>query len=229
MKVIRIACWLITSMIPLAATDAALLGFEEDFQDGHTANWGGGSERYTPVSTGGAGGTLDGFLEVANDTETKNLGVFNSQAEYTGNLTSEGVTGFSFWLKDTGDDDNLEIHVGVGTALMNIWFSQDGFLPSETDWEKFSVDITDSSKWTQTQGSGTFENAINNSNRLLFRHDSPPLETGPEKVNSEFGIDRIRVVPEASTFPLLLLGFVIFRFSRLAVVKKRSKQEPKTS
>ena len=84
---------------------------------------------------------------------------------------------------------------------MNIWFSQDGFLPSETDWEKFSVDITDSSKWTQTQGSGTFENAINNSNRLLFRHDSPPLETGPEKVNSEFGIDRIRVVPEASTFP----------------------------
>lgn len=225
MKIFRITCWLITSIIPLAVTDAAILGFEEDFNGGDTANWGGGSERYTAVSTGGVGGGLDGFLEVANDTGTGNLGGSNSQVEFTGDLISDGVTKFSFWLKDIGDDDDLEIHVGVGEAFANVWFSQDGFLPSESDWEKFSVDIIDSSKWTQTKGSGTFADAISNSNRLVFRHDLSPLESRPDLISGEFGIDRIRVVPETNTLPLLLLGFVIFRFRCLTVARAPSRQQ----
>jgi nitrite reductase (NO-forming) len=184
---------------------AATIGFVEDFNSG-PGGWGGGSESYIVMPSGGAGGAGDGYLEVANITFPENLGTRNREADYVGDLTSDGVTGFAFALNDTGSDDPLEIHVGIGVAFGNFWLSVDGFSPPEGRWQQFQVDITDPSKWVQIIGKGTFAEAVSNSDRLLFRHDLPPFVQEPEAIMADFGIDRITVLPEPSAWLTLLVG-----------------------
>jgi hypothetical protein len=43
---------------------------------------------------------------------------------------------------DTGADNNLEIHVGIGIPTLNFWLSVQGFTPPDGLWHKFSVDVT---------------------------------------------------------------------------------------
>ncbi|MCH7814638.1 MAG: hypothetical protein IID40_11530, partial [Planctomycetes bacterium] len=164
----------------------AVPGFTEDFNSGF-GGFGGGSN-YTLMSSGGVGGAADAYLGVFTTFPAK-LGTRSASADLTGDLSGNGVTGFSFWLNDVGEDDPLEIHVGVGTTHTNFWISTAGFLPPENSWGQFSVDLTDASGWVQIMGSGTFASAIQSSNRLLFRHDEPPLDQFPPSIQGDFGLD----------------------------------------
>jgi len=193
---------------------AAELGFTTDFNSGTTEGWGGGSEVYEPLPSGGVGGSDDGYLRVGNETFPGFLGVRSLEPEYTGNLLADGVTGFSFWLRDVGPNDNTEIHVGVGTALINFWIYTIGFQPPDDGWTEYTVDITSSANWVRIHGSGTFANALQNSDRLLFRHDVAPFGPNPPAIQADFGIDRIKVLPEPGGLGLLALGGLL-TFRRL--------------
>ena len=177
---------------------AALPGFLQDF----TANTGGfmGGSTVTRPLTDGVGGSSDPYIQISEVLPAQ-LGAFTTGANFTGNLTADGVTGFSFYLSDTGADDNHEIHVGVGTAMSNFWQSLQGFNPPDGSWQKFSVDITDESQWVQIIGTGTFADALAASNRLHFRHDLAPFVQVPDSTSGEFAVDRVRVLPVAPRVP----------------------------
>jgi hypothetical protein len=175
-----------------ARARSATPGFTEDFAAG-TAGFGGGST-VTHVASGGVGGASDPYLEISNAIPGF-LGTRTQAAPFTGNLAADGVTGFSFWLQDTGADDDLEIHVGVGIAFSNFWLSIEGFEPPDGRWHRFTVDLVHEADWVQIIGSGTFAQAIASSDRLLFRHDVPPLGQFPDAVAADFGLDRISALP----------------------------------
>ena len=174
-----------------APAGAVTPGFVEDFTGG-VAGFGGGST-VTLVSSGGVGGAGDPYITISN-AGVSNLGAFSQSANFIGNLTASGVTGYSFWLRDTGADDPLEIHVGVGTPT-NFWLSFFGFQPPTGSWQQFSVDVSSPSQWVQIIGTGTFSAALTGSDRLLFRHDVAPLIQNPNAIAADFGLDRIQVLP----------------------------------
>jgi len=177
---------------------AATPGFVEDFGAG-TAGFGGGST-VTHVASGGVGGASDGYIQISNSLSS-NLGAFSTSADLVGNLPADGVTGYTFWLRDTGANDNHTIHVGIGVAFTNFWLSVPGFVPPDGQWQQFSVDLTDPSQWVQIIGTGTFQDALAASTHLLFRHDLPPLVQAPDPASGDFGLDRIQVLPVPAALP----------------------------
>lgn len=174
------------------AAGAAEPGFTEDFNDGNTAGFISFAV-LDNISTGGVGGDEDGYLRTTRPVPER-LGAHSAQPSFTGQLLAEGVTGYSFWLNDVGDDEDLEIHVGVGRMFINFWMCLDGFEPPENEWQHFHVDITDSSCWVQLQGVGSFEEAVAMTDRLLFRHDLLPIEQEPDLIEGDYGVDRITVL-----------------------------------
>lgn len=183
-----------------SAVHAAQVGYVQDFNSGN-GGFGGNSSSYVVVPTGGVGGDGDGFLEVTN-TFPSNLGARTTAAEFTGNLTADGVTGFAFWLKDTDNFDDLEIHVGVGSSFLNFWIYTVPFFATG-DWTEHVADLSDTANWVQTIGSGTFADALANSDRLLIRYDLPPFMQDPDNKAGDFAIDRVTVLPEPSSLALL--------------------------
>jgi hypothetical protein len=179
-----------------APAGAATPGFVEDFTAG-SAGFSGGST-VTHVGSGGVGGAADPYISISNSLAA-HLGSFSTDANLVGNLPADGVTGYTFWLRDTGADDNLEIHVGVGAPSSNFWLSIPGFAPPNASWQQFAVDLNNPSQWVQIIGAGTFQNALASSSRLLFRHDVPPLTQFPNPIAAGFGLDRIQVLPEPQT------------------------------
>jgi hypothetical protein len=188
---------LVSSLFLAASSLAATPGFLQDFA-ANAGGFTGGSTVTRPLSDG-VGGSSDPYIQISEAAPAQ-LGAFTTGANFTGNLTADGVTGFSFYLRDTGANDNHEIHVGVGRQV-NFWQSIQGFNPPDGSWQKFSVDITDPSQWVQIIGTGTFEDALATTDRLLFRHDLPPFVQSPDSASGEFGLDRVRVLPVAPGVP----------------------------
>ena len=182
-----------------AVARAATPGFVEDF----TTNTGGfaGGSTVTRVTSGGVGGAGDPFLEVKTSMPSQFLGTFSQAPDLNGNLPADGVTGYSFWLRDTGADQNLEIHVGVGIPFANFWQSLQGFAPPTGSWQQFTVDLTQPNQWVQIIGSGTFADALAGSTNLLFRHDLAPYIQQPDPIAADFGLDRIQVLPVPAELP----------------------------
>jgi hypothetical protein len=203
---------------------AATPGFEEDFGAG-VGGFGGGST-VTHVGSGGVGGAADPYIAISN-AASGFLGSNSTAADLVGDLPADGVTGYSFWLRDTGADHSLEIHVGVGASFSNFWLSVPGFSPPDGSWQQFSVDLTDSGQWVQIIGSGTFEDALAASDRLLFRHDVPPLVQSPNAIAADFGLDRIQVLPAPAAAPALsapaqgVLALLLFALAGLVVERRR--------
>jgi hypothetical protein len=198
----RLSSLVLASIAALAAPAfAATPGFVEDFSAG-TGGFGVMGSTVTHVTTGGVGGAADPYISISNAASAQ-LGSFSTAADLNGNLPADGVTGYSFWLRDTGADNNHEIHVGVGIVFTNFWLSIPGFTPPDGSWQQFSVDITNPSQWVQIIGPGTFQDALAASDRLLFRHDLPPLVQQPNFASGDFGLDRIQVLPAPASVPTI--------------------------
>jgi hypothetical protein len=191
---------LCTAALAANSAVAATPGFEEDFSAGTGGFGAGGGSTVTHVTSGGVGGAGDPYIAISNAAPAL-LGSFSTAPDLVGNLPADGVTGYSFWLRDTGADDNLEIHVGVGVAFANFWLSVPGFVPPDGSWQQFTVDLTDPGQWVQIIGTGTFQAALAASDRLLFRHDTPPLTQFPPSIAADFGLDRIQVLPVPAGVP----------------------------
>lgn len=220
----RFALTLVAIGACAARAGAATPGFVEDFTAGSAGFQ--PSSTVTHVASGGVGGAGDPYIQISSDPLTGFVAAFSAVAEVTGNLPADGVTGYSFWLRDTGANDDLEIHVGVGIAFVNVWLSIPGFNPPDGQWQRFGVDLTDPSQWVQIIGSGTFQEALAGSNRLLFRHDVPPLVQLPEAVVGEFGLDRITVlprkVPSLATWGGSVLAAALLAVGALGLARRRA-------
>lgn len=223
---------LLSGIFLVAPAFAATPGFEQDFGTDTGGFGDGGGSIVTLVPSGGVGGAADPYVSISN-ASVSFLGSFSTDPKLVGDLPADGVTGYSFWLRDTGANDNVEIHVGVGTAFTNFWLSIPGFSPPDDSWQQFSVDLTDPSQWVQIIGTGTFEAALAASDRLLFRHDVPPLVQNPNAIAADFGLDRILVlpapseVPSASTPGRAVLGLLLVALAG-AALKRRLTFPPTT-
>jgi hypothetical protein len=205
---------MVPSFLATAVANSAIVGYVEDFPpERGTAGFFSGANLSNP-GTGGVGGSGDGFLLISL-ASPGNFGAATDRMEFTGNLLADGVTGFSFFLNDVGTDEDFEIHVGIGTPATSFWLYTQGFRPPENTWQEFFVDVTQESLWTRIQGTGTFQSALQNSQRLLFRHDLPPLVGSPDPIAGDLGIDRITVLPEpTSAVPLLVAGLLLYARKR---------------
>src|SRR5262249_38083195 len=150
--------------------------------------WGGGSALSNP-GTGGYQGAGDGFLLVSNSVAT-NFGTKSNGAEYLGNWIAAGITQVHVRLSNLATADALEIHFGIGRgqfqAPNNFWQYNVGFTPPVGAWGEFVVDLT-SANWTQTQGSGTFADALQNVETIHLRHDLAPYQQSPDPGQGDFG------------------------------------------
>lgn len=186
-----LACLLLASP-SLAGDPGAVLHFD----GGNVFGLDSGQSTIVGALDGGAGGAGNGYAVLSTlGGDPANLGANVFLAEFTGNLTTSGITGFAFWLRDVGADEPIEVRVGFGTAFSNVWLSNERFTPPANGWQRFEVDVTDQSKWTRIKGNGSFANAKANCNRLVFRHDTGTPTEFPEKIVGDFGIDRITALP----------------------------------
>src|SRR5262249_27466404 len=84
----------------------------------------------------------------------------------------------------------------------NYWETVAGFVPPDGKWQKFRVDLTEPSQWVQIVGTGTFQSAVAATDRVLFRHDVPPLMQAPDPVAADFGLDRVEALPAPAPVPV---------------------------
>ena len=217
---------LLSSIFLAAPAFAATPGFVQDFTTNTGGFGAGGGSVVTRVTSGGVGGATDPYISISNPT-VNFLGSFSTDPNLVGNLPADGVTGYSFWLRDTGANNNLEIHVGVGIAFSNFWLSVPGFSPPDGSWQQFTVDLTNPSQWVRIIGSGTFQAALAASDRLLFRHDVPPLTMNPDSIAADFGLDRIQVLPAPAGVPAVsapgraVLGLLLAALAGIAIHRRQ--------
>lgn len=177
-----------------AASRASDLGALAHFSDLDKHGFGSSQSSVTNIPSGGVAGVGDGWLEIALNFPA-NLGAQTQHAEFIGPHVSSGATGVTFWLRDTGADDSLEIHVGVGQAGGTVYFSTQGFDPPGDRWQRYHVSFSDPSAWTRTKGTGSLLTALETADRLIFRHDTAPLTAMPNDKVGDFGVDRIAITP----------------------------------
>jgi len=201
-RTVRAAGVVVALAVSGGAAQAVQPGFVENFTSG-LGGFGGGSQSYSNPGTGGVGGAGDGFLEIGNQFAGR-LGGRSTASQYAGDYQADGVHAISFFLKDTGADDELGIYVGVGNRG-NFWVAG-GFAPAEDVWTKYSVNLFNQAAWTQIIGSGSFDDALANADRILFRHDLPPIFQSPDSLAGDFGVDRIRLIPAPGAAWLALAG-----------------------
>ncbi|MFO0973380.1 MAG: hypothetical protein U1A27_08095 [Phycisphaerae bacterium] len=187
---------------------AALPGSIEDFSTGLGGFF---SQSIRWVSSGGVGGAGDGYAEPFRDLFAGNLGATSADPLFTGSLIADGVTGYEFWLNDTGADDPLSIHMAIGVAQVNVWMNINGISPPLHQWQQYTIDFSNPSDWVQIQGSDSFADALALTDRLLIRHDLAPYSQVPDSIIGDFGLDRVRVLPEPATALLALCGAALVR------------------
>ncbi|MEM1330967.1 MAG: PEP-CTERM sorting domain-containing protein [Planctomycetota bacterium] len=183
-------------------------GFFEDFDSGTGGfgfNPGQSSVEITNPGTGGVGGAGDGFLSVETTSNDQLAARAVNAQQYQGDYLAAGVTSISFWLRDLGQQDAAIIRVGLGARQGNFWVSNRSWDATD-DWQRFGVELTDASQWTQIIGSGSFEDALRNADALQFRHAVLPDGRRPDSLAGSFGVDRIALVPAPSAVAGLLLA-----------------------
>jgi hypothetical protein len=178
-----------TALLGIAYADPPV-GFTETWSGTSTQNWGGGSSVTNPGSGGGgAGGAGDGYLLVATPG-VGHLGARSNGAPYVGDWRSAGIEFVRFSINDVGTDEPLEIHFAIGNGS-NFWQSNVAISPPENAWGEVTIDLTAADNFTQILGTGTFDAALHNVDRIHFRHDLAPFAQTPDSIQGDFGIDNL--------------------------------------
>jgi hypothetical protein len=186
---------LLLAILPSPAPAGPTVGFIEHWSGTATDGWT-SSDFFNNPGTGGVLGAGDGFLlfTTPGPTAIKNLGVMSSGAEYTGNWLAAGITQVRFWVNDVGNPNPLEIHLALGDGqLGNFWQYNPGFIPAQDTWTPFVVDLTSAAAFTHiiNENAGTFDQALQNVNRILIRHDRAPYTQSPDTISADVGIDEL--------------------------------------
>lgn len=197
-RAIAVAVALMLAGFGSASADP-VFGFREDWAGTDVNGWAGGGAFGAILSNPGTGGTLgsgDGFLLI-DQAANGNFGARSTGSEYIGNWMLSGIEQVRVWLNDVDQPDNFEIHFCIGNAA-NFWQYNTGFVPPNGTWMEFPVDLGDPSKFTQIIGSGTYAQALQNVDRILFRNDHAPYIRDPDPTHGTLGIDRVYLTAVAT-------------------------------
>lgn len=186
-------------LLLVRSAPAAQFGFLESFSGAGTGGWGGGTPSTNPGS-GGVGGSGDGYL-LLDTNFASNFGVRNSSAPYFGDWNAAGITQVSFYLNDVGTDESFEFHLLVSDpdgSFGTSWQYNTGFEPPNGSWQRYTVDLTDASKWTRIRGSSSLQTVLSDVGTLHFRHDRAPYTAFPNSIAGTLGIDDIFLGPDCN-------------------------------
>ncbi len=206
-----------TVMLNADANATVSLGSVDDFQDGTTQSWAGGSAP-TNIATGGPAGAGDRYLELSS-TGTKPIGTKNED-QWIGDLTAAGITSVEADVANFGPDP-LELRVFlVESGFASRYTSTTSVtVPTGGNWIHVVFDLTPSGMTLVGGTSPDVATALSNLQTFLFRHQpGAPAGIGaaPNTVGV-LGIDNITATPEPATFGLLAIGAV-------AALRRRSSR-----
>ena len=184
-------------LAPLAHT-APVLGFVEHWTGTSLQGWGGG-DVYDNPGTGGKLGAADVFLRYMTPGPSPffslSLGTTSGGVQYAGDWQGAGITEVRLWINDVGTDEALEMHFAIGNAGSgNFWQYNTGFIPPLNAWAEYTVNLTSAAGFSHIIDSppgGTFSQALQNVDRLLFRHDQAPYAQSPDPITADVGIDEL--------------------------------------
>lgn len=191
---VLLAGMVILLVSPAPSPAAPVAGFTEHFTAAGDLGGFSGQATLSNPGTGGFDGSNDGFLRMSRQQFAAQLGARNSDAQYTGNWLAAGITHVELMLKDVDEDQNLEIHFCIGN-VSNFWQYNIGFIPPGGAWGSFVVDLTDSTNFSHIIDSdgGSFAQALQETDRILVRHDQAPYAQFPDAILGEFGLDEIKL------------------------------------
>jgi hypothetical protein len=167
------------------------VGFVEDWPGTDEAGWDSGAGHTNP-GTGGTLGVGDGFERVER-TFAAQLGVRSTSTHYAGDWLRAGASKIRLALNDVETNEALSLHVAIGNSV-NFWQYNVGFAPPENAWGTFEVDLTDSSQFTRIIGTDSYAGALQNTDRLLVRHDLAPYGQSPNGLAGQFGLDHLQIL-----------------------------------
>jgi hypothetical protein len=200
MRRILLATLMLAVLAPAVPADP-VPGFLEAFPGTSVSSWGGfvGGTTTNP-GTGGRDGDGDGFMRIARTDFLHNFGVrTRDDAAYSGNWLAAGIVEIRLALNDVETDQPFEIHVSLGNPS-NFWQYDLGFAPPENGWQEFTVDLRDSTAFTQIIGTdGAWSAMLHDVNTVLVRHDVAPFVQDPDDIAGELGIDQIELLNEKLT------------------------------
>jgi hypothetical protein len=191
---------------------ALVVPFTEDFISGNS-NWlDGSSASATWVSSDGVEG--GGYI-TANATVVPTGGfgaiAFRGNAvsdasgdAFVGNWLTGGVATFSTYVRHNAPAElNFFARLDAGSGRAG---SSVNFAVSPNTWTHLSVPIVDSTSSFQSYGAGTFSTVFNNILNIqivLAPNDAMAGQT------YSIDVDQISIVPEPSTWALVVFGFVL--------------------
>jgi hypothetical protein len=166
-------------------TAAITLNQTDNFQDGTTMSWGGGSSPGN-ISTGGPAGAGDKYLQIS--AAGGFLATFNT-VQWAGNYTAATVDRIEVDLRNTGPNP-LEIRLILFATNTDRWSSVSKVvLPPNSSWVHASFDVLEAN-FVHTTGTGAFSAMMANMSRIMFRHE-PVITAGGTAVTGALGIDNI--------------------------------------
>jgi hypothetical protein len=170
---------------PGLASAQVVLNQIDTFQNGTTMSWSGGSSP-TNMATGGPGGAGDRYLQIS--ANGGNLATFNT-SQWSGNYAAPGIDRVEVDLRNTGPNP-LVVRLVLFSQAGDRWSSLTSVsLPAGSAWTHASFPVTQTN-FQRTLGSGTWNDVINDVERLMFRHE-PTISPGGTPVTGTLGIDNI--------------------------------------
>jgi hypothetical protein len=199
---------LVLSLLLASVADAAIqLGRLDDFQNGTTQGWAGGSSP-TNIATGGPAGTGDRFLRI--NTANGKLATFN--ATWGGDWLAAGVTQVAMDLNNLGTTE-LEIRlllVDAGVHGGNFTSAHSLVLPAMSGWVHavFSLAPDQMAYIGGGVGSGVLSDTLAHVDRLLIRNDpgAPSPAGEAPSITGTLGLDNLHAIPEPTAAAALLIG-----------------------
>jgi hypothetical protein len=177
-----------------------------DFETGTIQGWTNGTQAPDPVnvSTGGPDATGPHFLRVTargGNVAGGKLAVFNRSTQWAGNYLTAGITGVETDLKNFGTTP-LAMRVALQESAGTRFTDTSPFtLPADGLWHhaRFSLAASD---LTRSNGSTPAATALTRITELRIIH-SVGADFMGDAINSSFGVDNIRAVPEPAAAGLL--------------------------
>jgi hypothetical protein len=196
----RVAAITLFAMTCAVAFCQPALGQVDDFEDGSTAFWSGGSNP-TNIADGGPMGSGDNYLQITPNVGNQHLATFNA-LQWAGNFSAAGVKVIRMQVRNFGPSDVRLRLVLFDSTLTTRWVTKDASAPwiaANSGWRTLQF-VLQESQFTRALGTESFSNTISNVGQFMIRHNSTASAQG-HAVTATVGIDNITATNVVEVFP----------------------------
>lgn len=202
---LAVGSFIAAAAMALASSAHAIdLNTLDTFQDQSVQNWLGGTS--ITNKPGGRGGAADRYVQVESNGNSSGAGsrlaFHNSDARWTGDFASAGVTGVQFDAANFGTG-SVELRVVLFSSGSRWTSLQTIALPAGAGWQSITIPINQSAL-TRVLGNNPWPDSITNVSQFMIRHDPGTPSSGGSAVNATIGFDNIRTVPAPGVVSMLV-------------------------